>query len=204
MQIRSFLSVLLLIVPLMGLTSCCKKKKTENKNSKMSQSVGKGFPVSGSRNGLTSYGDDLDAFILDDEQSAAPVSLKLNGGKQLAFNEDENSRKAFVPVLFDFDKYGIRADQEPVVQLDVATAKVAQAEGKMLKVEGHADKHFVSEVYNLAISQKRAHTMANKLAESGIDKDILKPIGFGANKPAVNLPGKVQENRRVEIVALTA
>ncbi len=204
MQIRSFLSVLLLIVPLMGLTSCYKKKKCENKNSKMAQSVGKGFPLSGSKKNMKHYGDDLDAFILDDEESVSPQSVKLNGRQQLAFYEDEGSRQAFVPVVFDFDRYEIRKDQEPVVQLDVETAKVATAEGKVLKVEGHADKHYISELYNLAVSQKRAHTMANKLAESGIDKDALKPVGFGATRPAVDLPGKVEANRRVEIVALGA
>ena len=61
-----------------------------------------------------------------------------------------------------------------------------------------------SKGYNLAISQKRAHTMVNALADAGIDKSLLKPVGFGATRPAVDMPGKVQENRRAEIVPLTA
>ncbi len=203
MKMRSFLSVLLLSVPLMWFTGCGKKKPKETK--KMSQVAGRGVPLSGSKKGVRKYGKDLEAFMLDDEESDKPMTVALNGQSQGSWTEDKSGAKSFEPVFFDYDKYTIRPDQMQVVAYDAAKAKSAVEEGKMLKVEGHADQHYVSEIYNLAISQKRAHTMVDQLAQAGVEKSALKAIGFGATRPAVNLPGaKAQENRRAEIVPLVA
>ncbi len=200
MKTRSFLSVLLLAVPLLCLTGCLKKKKTEKK---MAQ-VGRGFDLSGSKQGSKKYGKDLEAFVLDDQDEESMKSVATNGQKQLAWKEEQSGSKAFEPVFFDFDRFSIRPDQEEAVKLDAAQAKTAVAQGKMLKVEGHADKHYISELYNLAISQKRAHTMVNALADAGVEKSTLKAVGFGATKPAVDAPGKIEANRRAVIVPLSA
>ena len=204
MKNRSSLSLFplfLLVMPLVFFTGCGKKKVTESK--KMAHTVGKGLPLAGSK-GSKKYGKEIEAFVLDDEESSTPSALALNSQAENAWVEDRVSSKGFEPVFFDFDRFNIREDQASVIAYDTAKAKSAVAEGKLLKVEGHADKHYVSEIYNLAISQKRAHALVNTLAEAGIDKNLLKPVGFGATRPAVDLPGKVQENRRAEIVPLTA
>ena len=199
---KSFFSVFMLLVPLMGLTGCLKKKKkTEIKTA---QEVGRGFNLSGSKKGSKRYNKDLEAFVLDDADEESVSAVGMNGQKQVAWKEEGAKAQAFEKVFFDFDRYNIRKDQEDAVKVDIAQGKAMVAEGKMLKVEGHADKHYISELYNLAISQKRAHTMVNALADAGIDRTVLKPVGFGATKPAVDVPGKVQENRRVEIVPLSA
>jgi outer membrane protein OmpA-like peptidoglycan-associated protein len=200
MKTRSFLSVLLLAVPLLCLTGCLKKKKTEKK---MAQ-VGRGFDLSGSKKGSKKYGKDLEAFVLDDQDEESMKTVSTTGQKQLAWKEEKSGAKAFEPVFFSFDRYDIRPDQQEAVKLDVEQGKTAVAQGKMLKVEGHADKHYVSELYNLAISQKRAHTMVNALADAGVDKAALKAVGFGATKPAVDAPGKIEANRRAEIIPLSA
>lgn len=200
MKAKSFLSVLLLAVPLMGLTGCLKKKKTEKKMAE----VGRGFNLSGSKKGAKRYGKDLEAFVLDDADEESVSGVRANGQKQVAWKEEAGAAKAFEPVYFDFDRYTIRPDQQDAVKLDVAQGKTAVAEGKILKIEGHADKHYISELYNLAISQKRAHTMANALADAGVERAALKAVGFGATKPAIDAPGKIQENRRAEIIPLTA
>lgn len=200
MKRRSFLSVLLLAVPLLGLTGCLKKKKTEKKVAQ----VGRGFDLSGSKRSSRKYGKDLEAFVLDDQDEEAMKTIATNGQKQLAWKEEKAGAKAFEPVFFDFDRFNIRPDQQDAVKIDAEQAKTAVAQGKMLKVEGHADKHYISELYNLAISQKRAHTMANALADAGVDRTALKPVGFGATKPAVDAPGKIEANRRAEIVPLSA
>ena len=200
MKTRSFLSVLLLAVPLLCLTGCLKKKKTEKK---MAQ-VGRGFDLSGSKKGSKKYGKDLEAFVLDDQdEDSVRVISSVNTGK-VAWVEEKGGTKAFEPVFFDFDRFNIRPDQQEAVKLDVEQGKTAIAQGKMLKVEGHADKHYVSELYNLAISQKRAHTMVNALADAGVERTALKAVGFGATKPAVDAPGKIEANRRAEIVPLSA
>ncbi len=200
MKTRSFLSVLLLAVPLLCLTGCLKKKKTEKKMAE----VGRGFDLKGSKKGSKKYGKDLEAFVLDDQDEESMKTVATNGQKQLAWKEEKGGTKAFEPVFFDFDRFNIRPDQQEAVKLDVEQGKTAVAQGKMLKVEGHADKHYVSELYNLAISQKRAHTMVNALADAGVEKSALKAVGFGATKPAVDAPGKIEANRRAEIVPLSA
>ena len=199
MKTRSFLSVLLLAVPLLCLTGCLKKKKTEKKVAQ----VGRGFDLSGSKKGSKKYGKDLEAFVLDDQEDEARVISSVNTGK-VAWVEEKNGSKAFEPVFFDFDRYTIRPDQQEAVKIDAAQAKTTVAQGKKLKVEGHADKHYVSELYNLAISQKRAHTMVNALADAGVERTALNAVGFGATKPAVDAPGKIEANRRAEIVPLSA
>jgi len=200
MKTRSFLSVLLLAVPLLCLTGCLKKKKTEKKMAE----VGRGFDLKGSKKGSKKYGKDLEAFVLDDQDEESMKTVSANGQKQLAWKEEKGAAKAFEPVFFDFDRFNIRPDQEEAVKLDVEQGKTAIAQGKILKVEGHADKHYVSELYNLAISQKRAHTMVNALADAGVEKSALKAVGFGATKPAVDAPGKIEANRRAEIIPLSA
>lgn len=199
---KSLLSIIMLLVPLMGLTGCLKKKKKSD--TKTAQVVGKGFNLSGSKKSSKRYNKDLEAFVLDDADEESLSVVSANGKKQVAWKEEGTEAKAFEKVFFDFDRYNIRPDQQEAVKLDVAQGKATVAQGKMLKVEGHADKHYVSELYNLAISQKRAHTMATALADAGIDRTAIKPVGFGATKPAIDAPGKIQENRRVEIVPLSA
>ena len=200
-KMKSFLSIILLAAPLMGLTGCLKKKKKETKTA---QVVGRGFDLKGSKKGTKRYNKDLEAFVLDDAEEGALSAVGTDGQRQLAWKEQAGDAKAFEPVFFDFDRFNIRPDQEEAVKVDIAQGKAAVAEGKMLKVEGHADKHYISELYNLAISQKRAHTMANALADAGIERSAIKPVGFGATKPAIDAPGKVQENRRAEIIPLSA
>ncbi len=165
--------------------------------------VGKGFDLSGSKKGSKKYGKDLEAFVLDDQDEDSMKTVSATG-KQLAWKEEKGGTKAFEPVFFDFDRFNIRPDQQEAVKIDAAQAKTTVAQGKKLKVEGHADKHYVSELYNLAISQKRAHTMVNALADAGVDKSALNAVGFGATKPAVDAPGKIEANRRAEIVPLSA
>ncbi len=200
MKVRSFLSVLLLAVPLLFLAGCGKKKATD---SKKTAQAGRGLPPSGGQKGTKKYGKNVEAFMLDDQDDSEVTTLDLNGQDQANWTEDR-STKGFEPVFFDFDKFNIREDQKQIVAYDTEKAKAAVQENKQLKVEGHADKHYVSELYNLAISQKRAHTMVNALAEAGVDKNALHAVGFGATRPALDMPGKVQENRRAEIVILTA
>ena len=206
MQIKRFFNIILLSVPLVFLTGCMKKKvKADDKKSVMH--AGAGIPLSGLKKSAKSHDKDLEEFLLDDSQDikAKKVTLSMDSHdehREITWQDDTQQVTGFQPVLFDFDRFSIRADQAPVVARDAKLAKNEVAQGKGLRVEGHSDKHYISETYNLAVSQKRAHTVANVLAESGIDKDVIKPVGYGANKPAVDLPGKIQENRRVEIVTL--
>jgi OmpA-OmpF porin, OOP family len=105
-------------------------------------------------------------------------------------------------VLFDFDKDTLRPEAGPVLD-KVATA--LKGVGTAIQVNGHTDAKG-SDSYNLDLSQRRATTVADALAERGVKAD-LKPKGFGETQPIAanelggkDNPGGRALNRRVELV----
>ena len=70
-----------------------------------------------------------------------------------------------------------------------------------LSIEGHTDSTGGGNL-NQQISEKRAISVADYLAESGISPDIMSTAGFGETQPIAdnNSAAGRQQNRRVEIV----
>jgi outer membrane protein OmpA-like peptidoglycan-associated protein len=102
-------------------------------------------------------------------------------------------------VHFDFDKYNIRPDDEPV--LDEAAATLKDNPNIKVDVNGYTDAIGAAE-YNLRLSQKRADAVADYLEKHGIPADRLAAHGYGkTNFVATNKTreGRAQ-NRRVELV----
>ncbi|SFJ82440.1 OmpA family protein [Cellulomonas sp. KH9] len=103
-------------------------------------------------------------------------------------------------VLFGFDSDQLAPDADGALQ--AAAAQVAAHDGGRLTVVGHTDDQG-DEAYNLDLSQRRAATVAARIAEladlSAFDVDVE---GRGETEPAV--PGSGEEeravNRRVELV----
>ncbi|UNE34974.1 OmpA family protein [Vermiphilus pyriformis] len=98
----------------------------------------------------------------------------------------------FKTVYFDFDSYRIRPDQEAVVDYDIEQIRHAVAEahrhGQTLPtvvVEGHACHSAGSAVYNLALSEKRAKVLADRMITAGVPQDCIKVVGRGQEMPAV-------------------
>ncbi len=116
------------------------------------------------------------------------------------------------PVYFDFDKFAVRADQEGAVNKDIAfaqktlTTEVVDGASPVIVVEGHACHSAGSDVYNLALSEKRAKVVADRFVSSGVSRENLKIVGRGNHVPAM-IDGKEvtgdrsqqAPNRRVEI-----
>jgi len=71
----------------------------------------------------------------------------------------------------------------------------------LITVEGHSDASGTAQM-NQALSERRAHAVAQKLAEAGIPREILSEVGFGESRPVTsNKTAKGREiNRRVEII----
>jgi len=104
-------------------------------------------------------------------------------------------------ITFDFNKYNIKPEFEPV--LDEAVSTLQAKPNLRINVNGYTDS-VGSEEYNLRLSERRANAVVNYLTGKGIASDRLVPQGFGkANPVATNetAEGRAQ-NRRVELVPI--
>jgi outer membrane protein OmpA-like peptidoglycan-associated protein len=70
-----------------------------------------------------------------------------------------------------------------------------------LEIEGHTDS-VGTEVFNQALSERRAETVRNYLIQQGVPEPSTSAIGFGKSRPVApnETPEGRQLNRRVELV----
>jgi len=110
-------------------------------------------------------------------------------------------------VYFDFDKYNIRGDQQPVID-DVA-AKMAADPNLRVSLEGHCDS-IGSEEYNLSLGERRSTSTQRGLEEKGVASDRMTTKSWGEERPAApntnpdgsdNPEGRAK-NRRCEIIPI--
>lgn len=197
---KGFLSLALLISVLVGLSGCGKKgPKNSVKNGKKVAWNDVSVPVAD--DGLRSnFDDDLNGFELVDDANKAV--LAQNDAKDFAWAAGQNE-DGLNPVYFDFDRFAIRPDQEEVVGSDVKKVKndlkVAQKKGDapVIVVEGHACHAAGSSVYNMALSEKRAKVLADRLNKEGVPSENIKIVGRGKEVPAV-INGKAVSGDREE------
>ena len=83
-------------------------------------------------------------------------------------------------VYFDFDRAAIRSDAAAV--LDRQAAWLKQFPNKTLTIEGHCDERGTRE-YNLALGERRAHSVKKYLAAAGVDPSRLSTISYGKERP---------------------
>ena len=101
-------------------------------------------------------------------------------------------------VYFGFDKYNLTDEARAVV--DEVVAAVQSMGATALSVVGHTDT-VASVEYNQGLSERRAHTVADALAERGIPQGAMTLAGRSELELAVPTADNVKEplNRRVEI-----
>jgi outer membrane protein OmpA-like peptidoglycan-associated protein len=107
--------------------------------------------------------------------------------------------------LFDFDKAGLRADAEET--LAAALPEIGKLGGKPARIEGHTDA-IGSDSYNQKLSEARATTVRDWLAQRGAIPPGTAITGYGKTKPVAanatedgkDYPEGRQKNRRVEVV----
>lgn len=102
-------------------------------------------------------------------------------------------------VLFRFDRHELN----PALfkSLDSLVAKIPRIEGTTLALIGHTDNAGEDD-YNLALSQKRATSLAEYLRNKGLGDFILQVKGEGEHRPVFrnDTPEGRRRNRRVEII----
>ena len=102
-------------------------------------------------------------------------------------------------VFFNFDDAAIRSDQAPVTQDDAAI--LSQNSKDSVLIEGHCDDRG-SEIYNLALGERRASTVKETLIRQGVDANRIKTVSYGKEKPFCTEDNEQcwQENRRDHFV----
>ncbi|MFC3075706.1 OmpA family protein [Shinella pollutisoli] len=96
-------------------------------------------------------------------------------------------------------------DQDQVIPafyrtLDAVAIVLRKFDKTLIDVDGHTDSVGNAQ-YNLALSERRAGSVANYLASTGVDPRRMSAVGYGMDRPVASNAteaGRAQ-NRRVEI-----
>ncbi len=195
----------LLIIALLAGCGNGKKKST---HCLKEECTGSGLPVGpqGSKTSSSIFNEDIEAFVLEEDQPEAAAFNNQLAQNQLDFTWEEhepNTPKKQV-VHFDYDSATIKPDQETVLAADIQEKKELVKKGYNITFVGHSCKWHGTKAYNLALSERRAQSIAQHYENAGIDRKHIKIIGIGDSEPIVieNSKDGQAPNRRVEISAL--
>ena len=111
--------------------------------------------------------------------------------------EKAKTIKIIEPVMFDFDKFDIRADQEQII--DKVAGLMDEYPDTVLVIDAYASKEG-PETYNMALSQWRAESVQAALVDRGVSEDRIKSI---TGKGEVGIFGEILKlNRRAVILSV--
>ena len=118
----------------------------------------------------------------------------------------ENGMKFAFPVTFAFDDATVRDEDRPSLDRFAEVVNKHYG-GSVVTVEGHADPAG-SRAYNMALSQRRAESVAAYLTMAGLNGVDLRSVGLGEDRQVVkgaeNEDPGAQTNRRVVFVVESA
>ena len=160
---------------------------------------------------LKSFFSDMDEFVAFNENADTETTSRMSG-EQFSWKDTDDDSKRLETVYFEFGKHRVDEDQEEKIEYNteeikrvLADAKEEEPDAKLI-IEGHACASAGSAAYNLALSEKRAKEIADRLASSGIARDDMKVVGRGY-EILVAKEGTREEqwvNRRVELHVVSA
>ena len=84
------------------------------------------------------------------------------------------------PISFEFDQDKLK----PSIQDSIAKTadELLKANVRRLRIEGHTDNTGVAD-YNIALSQRRAHAVAQEFIAHGFSENDISEIGLGPKNP---------------------
>ena len=83
-------------------------------------------------------------------------------------------------VHFDFDRYSLRP--EATRALDEAVKALQQDPQSRIEIEGHTCNIGTAE-YNIALGERRAHSVRDYLVSRGISADRIRTVSYGEERP---------------------
>jgi outer membrane protein OmpA-like peptidoglycan-associated protein len=153
--------------------------------------------------------DEQDQVLENQRQEIARNRELINELKRKRLDARETERGVVVnlpDVLFEYKKANLTGSAQDKVSY-IAKVLKERASNRRVAVEGHADAKG-SEMYNQALSQRRAEAVAKELAYSGVADSRLTTRGYGEKYPVApntnadgsDNPAGRTKNRRVEVV----
>jgi peptidoglycan-associated lipoprotein len=112
------------------------------------------------------------------EQTAPPPSAV--GESVLPGSERDFVINAGDRVYFDFDRYDVRADAQPI--LDAQAAWLKRYPAVQVRIDGNCDDRGTRE-YNLALGARRANAVRDYLTTHGVASDRISTVSYGKEKP---------------------
>ncbi|GBD90779.1 putative lipoprotein YiaD precursor [bacterium BMS3Abin04] len=146
-----------------------------------------------------SIGADFDKRYIN---VAAIKNIRLaEGGKKLYDRIMADGKFVTRGILFDVNKADVKPESMGVINKIVKLMK--KHPDLKFRIEGHTDSDG-DEVFNLALSGKRAKAVMDLLIDNGIDASRFESKGYGENKPVDNntTPEGKANNRRVEFIKI--
>jgi peptidoglycan-associated lipoprotein len=112
---------------------------------------------------------------------------------------DPNGTLAKRAVYFDFDKSLVKTEYTPVIEAH--GRYMVEHNGRQIRIEGNCDERGGRE-YNLALGQRRADAVREKMELVGVQATRIETISFGKEKPKAmgHDENAWAENRRADIV----
>jgi outer membrane protein OmpA-like peptidoglycan-associated protein len=101
-------------------------------------------------------------------------------------------------IFFDWNRADLTARARQIIG---EAAEAARAQPTRIELAGHADRTGTPQ-YNLALSRRRAETVAEELVKRGITRQEISITALGETQPLVATADGIREpqNRRVEII----
>jgi peptidoglycan-associated lipoprotein len=103
-----------------------------------------------------------------------------NVKKEMSAQEAALKELQIPDIAFEYDKYSLTQEAQALLRSHVPA--FLKYKGYKLVVEGHCDERGTVE-YNLALGEERAAQAAKYLVNLGIEKERLKTISYGKEKP---------------------
>lgn len=182
MKNKSAVFLLSLLVVVAG----CGKKNKKAENKAASGEISKNVDIPVADGDVSSFFDgDLGEYTLADDKG---TGNKVDAGD---FAFEDADKQGYKVVYFDFDGYNLRQDQEESIAFDLARIKQSLADANtrganpVVIIEGHACHSAGSATYNLALSEKRAKVLSDRLVAEGIAAENIKIVGRGKELPAI-------------------
>ncbi|MCX5840455.1 MAG: peptidoglycan-associated lipoprotein Pal [Deltaproteobacteria bacterium] len=149
-----------------------------------------------------------EAEVAAKEEAARKLAAEQQKGdvKELALKRDaaataaaEKEQTAFEDIYFAFDKSTIEPEAREILKR--LASLLGSNKNYSLVIEGHCDERGTVE-YNLALGQRRADAAMKYLVDLGLDKESIKTITYGKERPLD--PGHDEEawvkNRRAHFL----
>lgn len=130
------------------------------------------------------------------EQKAAEQKVAEATAPMVSVDPIAEAQSKIQSVLFDFDKFNIRADMVAVTE---ANAKLVTGVSAKAKLEGNADERGTDE-YNYALGLKRANSVKAGYVAKGVAEAGISTVSYGEGNPVCKESTEEcwAKNRRVD------